>query len=55
MAKQLLIEKGKNATKIVVDGHELADVISYWLDEDHESGVVLTLRIQVITDAEVRL
>lgn len=55
MAKKLLIETGENAAKIVVDGNELADVLSYSLKEDYEAGVVLTVSIQIIADAKVIL
>lgn len=48
MAKTLEIITNENAAKIVVDGNEISDVISYRLSEDGE-GTVLELKI-AITD-----
>lgn len=51
MAKSVSIETRENAVKIIVDGNEINDVLSYVLSED-ESGAVLTLRISITEEVE---
>ncbi|SBV94017.1 hypothetical protein KL86CLO1_10456 [uncultured Eubacteriales bacterium] len=54
MAQTVVIKTEKNAAKIVVDGNEISDVISYVLSED-PNGARLTIEISITGEIEVRL
>lgn len=53
MAKSLYINTKENAAKIVIDGNEIGDVISYILLENSKE-VTLTLKIVITGEIEVQ-
>ncbi|GEM_PF-4954920 len=53
MAKTVSIATRENAAKIVVDGNEISDVLSYKLEEGPRSAT-LTLEIAVTETIEVQ-
>ena len=54
MAKTLEIVGMKSRVCLVVDGHELDDVLQYNLEEDAK-GVTLTVKISIIDELVVHL
>lgn len=54
MAKSVVISTKENDAKIVVDGNEISDIISYNLFEDR-SRRTLTLEIAVTDTIEVQM
>ena len=54
LAKSVVISTKENAAKIVVDGNEISDIISYNLFEDR-SRRALTLEIAVTDTIEVQM
>lgn len=53
MAKSVIIRTQGNAAKIIVDGNEIGDVLSYVLREDYDNAR-LTLEIAITDAVEVR-
>lgn len=54
MAKTLSITTEENAAKIIVDGNEISDVVSYELSENY-GGAFLTVKIVVTGAIEVQI
>ncbi len=54
MAKKVLISTKENAAKIVVDGNEISDVLSYTLEETSRSAT-LKLEIAIMSEVEAQL
>lgn len=52
MAKSVIIQTQENAAKIIVDGNEISDVLSYTLHED-SSGAKLMLEIAAADAVDV--
>lgn len=53
MAKSVSIQTKENAAKVIVDGNEISDVLSYSLTEDSK-GAVLELRIAIMDSVSVQ-
>ncbi|MEG1880393.1 MAG: hypothetical protein RR145_03645 [Oscillospiraceae bacterium] len=53
MAKSLYIGSNSNGCKIVVDGNEITDIMSYILEEN-ATGATLTLVLSITDKIEVQ-
>lgn len=54
MARTISISAKDNAAKIIVDGNEISDVISYVLEETPK-GATLKLEIAIMGEIEVQM
>lgn len=55
LAQTLEIQKKKDTATLVLDGHEIHDVLSYQLEESHDQLPVLTVRVAITGDVAVCL
>mgnify|MGYP003313369310 CR=1 FL=1 len=55
MAKNLLIQKKDNITKIFLDGNEIRNVISYELSERADQMPSIKLEVCITDEIEVQL
>lgn len=53
MAQTLEIQKKKDTATLVLDGHEIHDVLSYQLEESPDQLPVLTVRVAITGDVAV--